>query len=114
MIYHVLWQAVMVVHFIVIAYIALGGVPGLAVAPPLIWPSLEFAIWGAIQLSGLVECPLTALENWARAEAGAARLKPSGFIDTYITGVVYPARYLWEVRIGVIAVIVISWAGFRC
>lgn len=111
MIYHVLWQTVMVVHFIVIAYIALGGFLAWR-WPRLIWPSLGFATWGAIQLSGLVECPLTALENWARAESGTARLKPSGFIDTYITGVVYPTRYLTEVRVGIIAVIVISWAGF--
>ncbi|WP_062354811.1 DUF2784 domain-containing protein [Herbidospora yilanensis] len=111
MIYHVLWQTVMVVHFLVIAYIALGGYLAWR-WPRLIWPSLGFAVWGAIQLTGVVECPLTALENWARERAGARLLEPGGFIDTYLTGVVYPTRYLTEVRVAIIVVVAVSWIGF--
>ncbi|GLX92815.1 DUF2784 domain-containing protein [Herbidospora sp. NBRC 101105] len=111
MIYHVLWQTVMVVHFLVLAYIALGGYLAWK-WPRLIWPSVAFAGWGAIQLTGLVECPLTALENWARERAGAHLLEPGGFIDTYLTGVVYPPRHLAEVRAGMVVVIAVSWIGF--
>lgn len=111
MIYHVLWQTVMVVHFVVLAYIALGGYLAWK-WPRLIWPSVAFALWGAIQLTGLVECPLTALENWARERAGAHLLEPGGFIDTYLTGVVYPPSHLAEVRAGMVVVIAVSWIGF--
>lgn len=71
MIYGLVWQATMVVHFVVIAYIALGGFLAWW-RPRLIWPHLALAAWGLVQLTGLVECPLTALENWARARAGRA------------------------------------------
>ncbi|GAA0973164.1 DUF2784 domain-containing protein [Acrocarpospora macrocephala] len=108
--YRAVWEVTMVVHFIAIGYIALGGFLAWR-WPRLIWPHLAFAGWGLIQLTGLVECPLTALENWGRHHAGASGLKPGGFIDTYIEGVVYPAQYVWLVRWVVIAAILISWAG---
>ncbi|MEU7691173.1 DUF2784 domain-containing protein [Microbispora hainanensis] len=110
MIYGLVWQATMVVHFVVIAYIALGGFLAWW-RPRLIWPHLALAAWGLVQLTGLVECPLTALENWARARAGEGGLLPGGFIDTYIEGVVYPEAYVWHVRLAVIAVVLASWAG---
>ncbi|GAA0412951.1 hypothetical protein Acor_11530 [Acrocarpospora corrugata] len=110
MIYQAIWEVTMVVHFIVILYIALGGYLAWR-RPKLIWPHLGFAAWGVVQLTGWVECPLTALENWGRAHAGARGLAPGGFIDTYIEGVVYPADYVWLVRWIVIAAIAISWAG---
>lgn len=110
MIYRVVWQATMMAHFLVIAYIALGGFPAWR-RPRLIWPHLAFCAWGLVQLSGLVECPLTALENWGRARAGERGLLPGGFIDTYIEGVVYPEEYITAVRLAVIAVILVSWAG---
>ncbi|GIH26356.1 hypothetical protein Aph01nite_46660 [Acrocarpospora phusangensis] len=99
----------MVTHFVVIAYIALGGFLAWR-WPRLIWPHLGFAAWGLVQITGLVECPLTWLENWGRAHAGANGLKPGGFIDTYIEGVVYPAEYVGLVRWLVIGLIVVSWA----
>ena len=67
--------------------------------PRLIWLHLALCAWALIQLTGIVECPLTALENWGRRGAGAHALAPGGFIDTYIEGVVYPDQYIWHVRI---------------
>ncbi len=101
----------MVVHFLVIAYMGLGGFLAWR-WPRLIWPHLGFAVWGLVQLTGAVECPLTALENWGRTRAGEHALAPGGFIDTYIEGVVYPASYVWLVRAVVIGTVLISWAGF--
>ncbi|MFG1859476.1 DUF2784 domain-containing protein [Microbispora bryophytorum] len=110
MIYRLVWQATMAAHFLVIAYIALGGFLAWR-RPRLIWPHLALCAWGLVQLAGLVECPLTALENWGRAGAGERGLLPGGFIDTYIEGVVYPEAYVWHVRCAVIAVVLVSWAG---
>ncbi|MBX6384302.1 MAG: DUF2784 domain-containing protein [Microbispora sp.] len=111
MIYRLVWQATMVAHFLVIAYIALGGFLAWW-RPRLIWPHLALCAWGLVQLTGLVECPLTALENWGRARAGERGLLPGGFIDTYIEGVIYPEAYVWHVRLAVVAVVLVSWAGF--
>ncbi|GAA4598577.1 DUF2784 domain-containing protein [Planotetraspora phitsanulokensis] len=111
MIYRVISEVTMVVHFLVIAYIGLGGFLAWR-RPRLIWPHLLACAWGLVQLTGLVECPLTALENWARAHAGERGLLPGGFIDTYIEGVVYPEAYITLVRLVVVAVVLASWAGF--
>jgi hypothetical protein len=35
----------------------------------------------------------------------------TGFIDTYIEGVLYPERFVEEVRLAAAAVVVISWVG---
>lgn len=110
MIYRFVWQATMAVHFLVIAYIALGGFPAWW-RPRLAWPHLALCAWALVQLTGLVECPLTALENWGRAGAGERGLLPGGFIDTYIEGIVYPEEYVTAVRLAVIAVVLVSWAG---
>ncbi|GAB3892336.1 hypothetical protein GCM10027612_39710 [Microbispora bryophytorum subsp. camponoti] len=76
MIYRLVWQATMAAHFLVIAYIALGGFLAWR-RPRLIWPHLTLCAWGLVQLAGLVECPLTALENWGRAGAGNAACCPA-------------------------------------
>ncbi|WP_204054925.1 DUF2784 domain-containing protein [Microbispora corallina] len=110
MIYQLVWQATMASHFLVIAYIGLGGFLAWR-WPRLIWPHLAACAWALVQLTGLVECPLTALENWGRRAAGERGLAPGGFIDTYITGVVYPREYLTQARAGVVVLILLSWAG---
>ncbi|MCT9930582.1 DUF2784 domain-containing protein [Planotetraspora sp. A-T 1434] len=111
MIYRILGEATMVAHFLVIAYIGLGGFLAW-LWPRLFWPHLAISAWGLVQIAGLAECPLTAIENWARAHAGERGLAPGGFIDTYIQGTVYPAEYAVLVRWIVVGVVLVSWAGF--
>jgi hypothetical protein len=111
MVYRAVWETTMVVHFLVLLYMVVGGFPAWR-WPRLIWPHLAICAWALVQLSGIVECPLTALENWGRRMAGATALAPGGFIDTYIEGAVYPERYIWPVRIGALVVVLVSWAGF--
>jgi len=65
------------------------------------------AVWGAlIELAGWV-CPLTPLENRLRVAAGSSGYG-GGFIDHYITSIVYPAGLTREVQLalglGVIAI----------
>ncbi|MEW9531440.1 DUF2784 domain-containing protein [Microbispora sp. NPDC049125] len=110
MIYQLVWKATMVAHFLVIAYMCVGGFLAWR-WPRMIWPHLAVCAWGLVQLTGVVECPLTALENWGRAAAGERGLAPGGFIDTYIEGVVYPGEYVTAVRLAVAAVVALSWAG---
>jgi hypothetical protein len=66
--------------------------------------------WGIWIVTVGQECPLTELENWARRHAGEQGLT-RGFVDTYLTGVIYPARYLTEVRLLVGLLIAVAWVG---
>ena len=55
----------------------------------LIWlhiPALAWGIW--IELSGNI-CPLTSIENQLREAGGTAGYR-GGFIDHYVTGILYP------------------------
>jgi hypothetical protein len=105
--YRVLVTAILAVHFAFLAYVVLGGL--LAIRwPRLFWPHLAAAGWGLLVVTFPIVCPLTRAEDWARQRAGQAALT-KGFIDRYIEGVLYPARYttLLDVLIGL--VVVGSW-----
>lgn len=106
--YRVLADATMVVHFGFIVYVVLGGFLAWR-WPRMIWPHLVAALWGALILTAGVECPLTYVENWARSRAGGERLPPSGFIDHYIEGVVYPERYTLLLQLLAVATVLVSW-----
>ena len=76
-----------------------------------IWPHIACAAYGlGIVVIGW-ECPLTHVENWARERAGQETLPASGFIDHYLTGVIYPADHLLTAQLAVAVTVLISWAG---
>lgn len=109
MIGRVLDDVTVAVHYVVMAYIVFGGF--------LVWrwrwtlPVHLLAIaWAVISLIFPVDCPLTWLENYFRQMAGQPPLR-GGFIDTYITGVLYPSNAVLLVQIIVGVIVVISWVG---
>lgn len=110
MVYRVLAEVTMLVHFAFLAYVVLGGFLAWR-WPRAIWPHLVLAGWGLSTLVFHQDCPLSLLESWARRSAGMPGLKHRGFIDTYLTGVVYPARYLALVQTLVAVTVAVSWAG---
>jgi hypothetical protein len=99
----------LVSHFAFVAYVVLGGFLAWR-WPKAIWPHLAAGGWGGLIVLELVNCPLTWLEDWARRKDGQAA-PTQGFVDRYLDNVLYPERYLTEVRIAVAAVIAISWLG---
>ena len=99
----------MLVHFWFLAYVALGGFLAWW-RPILLIPHVVAAAWGAVTATAGLPCPLTAWEDAARRAAGQAGL-PRGFIDTYLTGVVYPERYLLAAQLLVATLVATSWAG---
>jgi hypothetical protein len=107
--YRVLAETTMVVHFAVLAYLLLGGFLVWRWTHA-IWPHLAIAAWGLTSTVFVWKCPLTMLEDWSRRKAGEAGLH-TGFIDTYLTGVVYPERYTTQIQIGIGVVVVGSWIG---
>jgi hypothetical protein len=56
-------------------------------------------------------CPLTPIEDDLRRRAGQEGLEPTGFIDTYIEGIVYPADQTMLARWLAFSVIAVSWVG---
>jgi hypothetical protein len=108
--YQLLAELVMLLHFGFLAYVALGGFlawrwPWLAV------PHAVAAVWGALNATVGIPCPLTAWEEAARRRAGEEGL-PRGFIDTYLTGVVYPEEHLITMQLLLAALVLTSWTGF--
>jgi len=88
MIYRVLAELVLVVHFAFIAFALFGGFLVIR------WPRVVFVhvpclAWGVfIELSGNI-CPLTPWENDLRRMAGDAGYT-GGFIEHYLTSIIYP------------------------
>ncbi len=77
-------------HFAYLVYVPSGGFVALR------WPRMTrlhvaSVCWGVLVVILPVPCPLTALEDWARARAGMARLPATGFVDRYVAGVLYPS-----------------------
>ncbi|GAB3645293.1 DUF2784 domain-containing protein [Glycomyces tarimensis] len=108
--YRILADAAMIVHFLFVAYVVLGGFLAWR------WPKSWFlhapvALYGlVITVYGFV-CPLTPVEDHFRRQAGQEGLEPTGFIDTYIEGVVYPGEYAAAAQWAAAAVVAISWIG---
>ena len=100
--YRILASAILVVHLGFLAYVVLGGFLAWR-WPRAFWPHLVAAAWGLAVVTVPLTCPLTAAENWARQRAGEPALR-TGFVDRYIEGVLYPARYthLLQVLVGVL------------
>jgi hypothetical protein len=86
--YRLLADAVLIVHLAFIVFVALGGLLVLH-WPRLAWLHLPAIAWGAwIEFSGWI-CPLTPLEVGLRARGGEATYT-GGFIEHYITRLIYP------------------------
>ena len=88
--YGILAGAVIITHFLFIAFVAAGG---LLVWrwPRLAWIHLPAVVWGiVVELTGWI-CPLTPLENHLR-RLSHGRSYSGGFIEQYFIPVIYPAN----------------------
>lgn len=78
-------------HFAYLLYLPSGGFLALR------WPrSIAVHVptvgWGVGVVACGLPCPLTRLEEWARARAGMDPLPTAGFIERYVAGVFYPSN----------------------
>jgi len=81
-------DAVLIVHAAFVLFVVLGGFAVLR-WPSLAWIHVPAAIWGAlIEFAGWI-CPLTPLENSLRVRGGEGGYE-GGFIDHYVTSMLYP------------------------
>ena len=88
--YDWLVTVILALHFGYLAYLVLGGFLAWR------WPKAFFVhvaacIWGVLIVLSVVDCPLTFAEHWAREKAGQTPTT-AGFIDRYLTNVMYPSR----------------------
>lgn len=109
MAYSWLADLVMLAHFGFLVYVALGGFLAWR-RPRWLVPHGLAVLWGALTVTVGLVCPLTAVENWARRRAGDEGL-PRGFIDTYLTDVVYPGQYQLAAQLLVAGLVAVSWLG---
>ncbi|GAA4415078.1 DUF2784 domain-containing protein [Actinokineospora soli] len=101
--------ATVVVHFVALAYIGLGGFLAWR-WPRTVYVHVFFAAWGVLVNVAPIPCPLTELENHFRRQQGLGDL-PGGFNEHYIYGELFPASLLPVVGALAIALLVVSYAG---
>ncbi len=111
MTWRLLADAVLVLHLAFILFVVLGGFLVLR-RPALAWLHLPVVAWGAwIEFSGWI-CPLTPLEKWLR-EAGGEAAYAGGFIEHYLTTLIYPAGLTRGIQLAIgAAVIAINLAFY--
>ncbi len=86
--YGLMADAVLVLHLAFIAFVVIGGLAVLR-WPRLAWVHIPAALWGALIEFGGWICPLTPLENSLRKLGGETGYS-GGFIDHYLTSMIYP------------------------
>ena len=109
--YRALADAVVLVHFGFIMFVAVGALLAWR-WPQLLWAHVPAVAWAAGTVVIGFPCPLTALEKGLRRLAGGGGYQ-GGFVDRYVEGVVYPERYTVALRVLVAAAVVIGYAGAR-
>ncbi|WJK39904.1 DUF2784 domain-containing protein [Solwaraspora sp. WMMA2056] len=107
--YQLLTTVILILHFGFLAYLAVGGFLAWR-WPRTIWLHLCAAGWGVLVVAANLSCPLTVAEHWSRRRAGQVGFD-EGFVDRYLSGVIYPERYAWLAQLVLAAAVAVSWAG---
>lgn len=104
--YNVLADAIVVTHFLFIAFVISGGL--LVIRwPRLVFLHLPAAVWGAaVEIFGWI-CPLTPLENHFRDLGGDASYS-GDFIAKYLIPIIYPENLTLSIQqvFGVLVIII--------
>lgn len=98
-------------HFAFLIYLPTGGFLALRWRRTICL-HLPVVLWGIASVVLGFFCPLTDLERWARRRAGMAPLDSAGFIDHYITGVMYPPGATVFVQAAVFVAVLGSWVAY--
>jgi hypothetical protein len=105
MLYRILADLVVVLHFAFVLFVVLGGLFALR-WPRAAWIHLPAALWGAgIEFVAGI-CPLTPLENRFRRLGGEAGYA-GGFVEHYVLPVLYPAGLTHDVQLVLGTVVVV-------
>lgn len=88
MLYRLLADLVVTIHFLFILFVVLGGLLVLK-WKKLAWLHIPCVIWGVLIEFRSWVCPLTYVENYFRRLAGSSGYEGS-FIDHYLIPLIYP------------------------
>ncbi|WP_433296820.1 DUF2784 domain-containing protein [Actinoplanes sp. CA-030573] len=96
-------------HF---AFLALGLLGGFAAWrwPRIFWFQLAAAIWLVLVVAANLLCPLTWVEDRARARAGLPAHE-GGFLANHVAGVFYPVGHERVAQAVAALLVLSSWAG---
>ncbi len=97
-------------HFAYLAYLPSGGFLALR-WPRTTWLHLAMVGWGVAVVALPLPCPLTSLEDWARARAGMNPLPATGFVDRYVAGVCYPSDRTRTAQALAFVAAAVSWVA---
>ena len=104
MIYQLIADLVVAIHFAFIVFVLLGGLL-LYRWRWVIWLHLPSVIWGVMIVFVGWICPLTPLENMLREAAGAEASQET-FIEHYLMPIIYPSGLHRESFIAMAAVVI--------
>ena len=105
MIYNSLADLVVIVHFLFVLFVLLGGFLVLWKSH-IAWYHVPAVLWGAsIEFLGWI-CPLTPVENLLREKGGVAGYNV-GFVEHYIVPILYPASLTRQLQI-ILGIIVLG------
>jgi hypothetical protein len=107
--YAVLGDLVVALHLAFIVFVAVGGFLAWRWSQ-LRWLHVPAVVWSAGIVAIGYRCPLTTVENHLRRLGGEAGYD-GGFVDRYLTGVVYPGAYAGLLQALLALAVVVSWAG---
>jgi uncharacterized membrane protein YqgA involved in biofilm formation len=97
-------DAVLVLHLAVVLFVVgglvvvvAGNLRGwrFANAPAFRWAHLALIVTVVVQSWFGLECPLTTLENWLRAQAGATGYGGGGFIQHWVSAILFYTAPTW-------------------
>ena len=111
MIWQILAEVVLLIHFAFIVFVIIGGWLSRR-CRWLPWVHLPAVLWAvALEFGGWI-CPLTPLENYLRQTSGATGYS-GGFLEHYLLSIVYPAGLTPEIQIYLgIGVLLINIAAY--
>jgi hypothetical protein len=107
--YRSLADAVVVVHFAFVVFVAVGGLLAWR-WPRVLWLHVPAVVWGVGIVTVGYECPLTPLERYLR-RLGGEDPPDTGFIDRYVEDVVYPDEYTPVLRSVAVVLVAVGWTG---
>jgi hypothetical protein len=97
MVYRILADLLVIVHFSFVLFVVLGGVLAWR-WQPIMWVHLPAVVWGVlIEWAGWI-CPLTPFENWLR-EMGEEAEYIGSFVEHYLITILYPEDLTRELQI---------------
>jgi Protein of Unknown function (DUF2784) len=108
--FRVILYAAVAAHFAFMAFGVLGGFLAWR-WPRLIGLQFLAAAWLVVIVVAHLSCPLTWIEDRARAHAGMAP-RPGGFIANHIAGVFFPHGHQPAAMVVAGGVVLLSWIGF--